>query len=91
MPRAPAIQGAATAPPPWFRYRIVWLAFALPAAAVIGSVASGVIAWRHADPVVVDRRVTHALAAEDAAEDATHARALAPAEVARNHAATPVR
>ncbi|MBS0446761.1 MAG: hypothetical protein JSR59_12525 [Proteobacteria bacterium] len=76
---------------PWFRYRIVWFMLALPVAAVIGSVASAVIATRHADPAIVDHRPTHALAAEDAAEGNGRARSMLPAEVGRNHATTPLR
>ena len=66
---------------PWWRFRIVWLVFGLPALAVAGSLASAAIAIRHADPVIA----VHRPAAEDAAA-ARHASAMEPAQQARNHA-----
>lgn len=74
---------------PWWRFGIVWLAFGLPAAAVVAATVSGVIAARGADPVVPE----YGVAARQAAEESlTREQAsLVPAELARNHAATPRR
>ncbi len=80
---------AATAAPglPWWRYRFVWLVVGLPAAAVVAATASGVIAARRADPVVPEYTSAAKQAAEESLsrEEATRV----PAELARNHAATP--
>ena len=58
---------------PWWRVRMVWLALAGPAAVVVASLATAVVAFRGADPVL------HAPVADGA---------MAPAVQARNHAAT---
>ena len=73
--------------PAWWRYRIVWLVFGLPAAAVVAATVSGVIAIRGADPVVPE----YGAAARRAAEDSLSREEVSrvPAELARNHAATP--
>ncbi|MFL6699019.1 MAG: hypothetical protein ACJ8GJ_17775 [Vitreoscilla sp.] len=72
---------------PWWRFRIVWLVVGLPAAAVMAATASGVIALHGADPVVPE----YGIAAHQAAEESlTRDQASrVPAELARNHAATP--
>ena len=74
-------------PAPWWRFGIVWLALGLPAAAVVGSVLSAVLAWRYIDPVVVDAPVT--VPATASADGTPRPNALEPAQRARNHAATP--
>jgi hypothetical protein len=66
--------------PPWWHFRMAWFVFALPAAAVVASTLSAVIAIRHADPLVERPRGPHP--ALQSAEDA----ATQPAELARNHA-----
>lgn len=74
-------------PAPWWRFGIVWLALGLPAAAVVGSVLSAVLAWRYIDPVVVD--APPAAQVTTPADGTPRANALEPAQRARNHAATP--
>jgi hypothetical protein len=84
---SPALE---TAPAlPWWRYRIVWLVFGLPAAAVVAATASGLIALHGADPVVPE----YGAAARRAAQESLtrEENAHVPAELARNHAATPRR
>ena len=78
---------APSAPLPWWRHPFVWLVFGLPAAAVVAATASGIIAIRGADPVVPE----YAEAARQAAEESLsrEEQAHVPAELARNHAATP--
>ncbi len=71
-----------TPTPRWWRFGMVWLAFGLPASAVIASTLSAVIAIRHADPLVDD----HRLAAHQPAEQSAEGAATLPAELARNHA-----
>jgi len=68
-------------PQPWWRFGIAWLAFGLPATAVLASTLSAVIAIRQADPVVDQHRVAAHQAADEAVDHATE-----PAEFARNHA-----
>ncbi len=69
---------AANKPPvPWWREPMVWLVVGGPAVVVVAAIATGVIAWRGADPVVSDP-----VAVKGASP-------LQPALVARNHAATP--
>jgi hypothetical protein len=76
-------------PLPWWRYRFVWLVFGLPFAAVVAATTSGVIAIRGADPVVPE----YSAAARQAAEESLSREEVSrvPAELARNHAATPRR
>ncbi len=71
---------------PWWRFRIVWLVFGLPASAVVAATASGIIAVRGADPVVPE----YGLAARQAAEESLTRDQVSrvPAELARNHAAS---
>ncbi len=78
---------AEPAPAPWWRFGIVWLTFGLPAMVVVAAIATGVIAWRHADAVVTP----HALATRTPNQPSSPGDALAPAVGARNHAATPSR
>ncbi len=76
----------------WWRYPFVWLVVGLPASAVVAATASGILAVRHADPVVQEYQagMRHA-AAEAAIERGAAHGALEPPERARNHAATPRR
>lgn len=76
---------AAIAPPPaprWWRFGMAWFAFGLPAAAVVASTVSAVIAIRHADPVVDAYRLAAHQVAGRRVQDAS----TLPAELARNHA-----
>ena len=78
---------ASTPPLPWYRHAFVWLVFGLPAAAVVAATTSGIIAIRGADPVVPE----YTNAARQAAEESLSREEASkvPAELARNHAATP--
>ena len=80
---------ASPTPPPWWRHGFVWLVFGLPVSAVVAATASGIIAIRGADPVVPE----YANAAKQAAEESLSREEATrvPAELARNHAATPRR
>ncbi|MBC7485062.1 MAG: hypothetical protein H7337_24890 [Rhizobacter sp.] len=84
-------QPVSETPLPWWRFKIVWLVFGLPATVVVASLVTGAIAWTHIDPVVTDARFTHPNAAEEVAEHGQPKSALEPAMTARNHAATPGR
>ena len=81
LPAVPAL--------PWWRFRIVWLVVGLPAAAVVGATVSGIIAVHGADPVVPEYGVAARQAAEESMTREQGSRV--PAELARNHAATPRR
>ena len=79
---------AETPPPaPWWRHAFVWLIFGLPASAVVAATASGIVAMRGADPVVPEYSEAARQAAEESLTREEGARV--PAELARNHAATP--
>jgi uncharacterized protein len=78
---------AAQVSQPWWRYRFVWLVAGLPASAVVAATASGIIAIRGADPVVAEYRDAARQAAEESLSREEASRI--PAELARNHAATP--
>jgi hypothetical protein len=84
-------QPGTEAPLPWWRFKIVWLVFGLPATVVVASLVTGGIAWTHVDPIVSDPRFSHSNAAEDVAEHGQAKNPLEPAMTARNHAATPGR
>ena len=84
----------AVAPAPakaWWRFPFVWLVAGLPACAVVAATASGIIAVRHADPVVDEYQAGLRQAADGAIERGAAHGAMEPAERARNHAATPKR
>ncbi len=80
------IAQTAPTPQPWWRFRMAWLAFGLPAAAVVAATLSAVIAVRHADVVVDDHGARTRMAAETSAEQGGRADPTEPAERARNHA-----
>ncbi|MBY0468949.1 MAG: nitrogen fixation protein FixH [Burkholderiaceae bacterium] len=65
---------------PWWREPMVWLVIGGPATVVVAAIATGIVAWRGADPLVLEAPVVSA---------APSNRALEPALTARNHAATP--
>jgi hypothetical protein len=67
---------------PWWRYKMVWLVISGPAAVVAASIVTMVLAWTHIDPVLDEP-------ASAAARVAAAKTAAAPAQQARNHAATP--
>jgi len=69
------IHGISHDPSPWWRHRMMWLVVGGPAVVVVAAITTGVIAARGAD-VVLHR--------DDVPE-----RSAAPAEVGRNHAASP--
>lgn len=68
---------------PWWRFPIVWLVVGGPAAVVVASIVTAIVAWRGADEVLVETP-----SARDAVAT-TRPSAATPALTARNHAATP--
>ena len=74
---APSVRGA-----PWWRVPMMYLVIGGPAAVVVASLVTAVIAYRGADEVITE--------STPAPHEATAAeRAAVPALKARNHAATP--
>jgi len=65
---------------PWWREPMVWLVIGGPAIVVVAAIGTGIVAWRGADPLVLDVPQANA---------APPSRAQEPALTARNHAATP--
>lgn len=65
---------------PWWRHAMVWVVIAGPLAVLIAGFVTLGIAWTHVDPVVTDHPAASARASAGPA---------APAQWARNHAATP--
>ena len=86
MPSSPPLSSATgrqvdpARPLPWWRFGMVWLVLAGPALVVVAGVVTMVIAYRHADRVVLEAPAPGA---------APLAGTTAPALQARNHAATP--
>ncbi|MEN9891294.1 MAG: hypothetical protein RLY78_1589 [Pseudomonadota bacterium] len=82
---APSVRSAAPGPDheeagrPWWRYGIVWLVVGGPLAVVVAGLTTAVIAYRHADEVLVDRATV---------QSAVRPSGETPAMMARNHAAT---
>jgi uncharacterized protein len=70
---------------PWWRFPIMWLVVGGPLAVVL---ASFVTAWLAIDGA--DASLATAPRAHDVAQGGVRARSQAPAQQARNHAATPV-
>ena len=89
MSRIPEPAATPARQQPWWRFGIVWLVVGLPASAVVGATASGVIAVRGADRVVPEYSDAARQAAEESMTREQGARL--PAELARNHSATPHR
>jgi hypothetical protein len=86
----PVAKTAAEPPPKaWWRFPFVWLVVGLPASAVVAATASGIIAVRNADPVVDEYKASLRQAAEESIVHGSAHGSLEPAELARNHAATP--
>jgi len=94
------IPGPASGPPgpsvsidaaPWWSFGIVWLVIGGPLIAVVFSVSMGITAWRHADIELKNTADAETIATGDAATLAARAatQPTAPAELGRNHAATP--
>ncbi|MEO6745599.1 MAG: nitrogen fixation protein FixH [Caldimonas sp.] len=88
MPARVFPQPLVTAAPPepaaaWWRFGIVWLALGGPAVVVVASLVTMAIAFNGADPIVPEARVPVVSTLGSAA------RATAPAQQIRNHAATP--
>ena len=73
--------GAEPKAAPWWRFPIVWFALAGPALVIVAGSATMVLAYRHADVVLVETPTATSLRSD--------ARAAAPALQGRNHAATP--
>ena len=84
MPASPAVNNPSIAPAPWWRFGMVWLVLSGPAAVVVASLVTAVVAWSHIDPLVTDPRL-----AAEVAVPADPKAPLAPAMKARNHAASP--
>lgn len=67
---------------PWWRHAMVWLVIAGPLAVVVASFITIGIAWTNIDPVISDTAAT-------SAQQRVPSGPGAPAQLARNHAATP--
>jgi len=78
---------------PWWHFGMAWFVIGLPVLVVVASLATAVIAWRHADTQVFDPPAQQQRAATGAGAiapaPAPGAGPLEPAQQARNHAATP--
>lgn len=70
-------------PKPWWRFAMVWLVLSGPAAVVVASIVTAVIAWQHIDPVIGQDPEPAPIRAGTPVTPAT------PALQARNHAAAP--
>jgi uncharacterized protein len=75
----------ANPPPPWWRLPIMWLVVGGPLAVVVASFVTAWLAIDGADPIV-----PHGSLVLEVARSGAKARGDAPAQQARNHAATPV-
>lgn len=79
-PAVPTVQ-------PWWRYGHVWLIISGPLLVVIAGFVTAFIALRNPDPVIAEDYYRQGLEINKTLGDP--ARSLAPAQQARNHAATP--
>lgn len=75
-----AIPAAVPTQRPWWRYGMVWMVIGGPLVVVVAAIATAVIAFRGADPVVTAAPAARAQQASSIAAQ--------PAMVGRNHAAT---
>ncbi len=74
---------------PWWKFGYVWLVIGGPAVVVVAALATGWIALRYGDPVVDQDYYRHGLEINAARPLAEKAAPLLPAELGRNHAASP--
>lgn len=77
---AKPLAGPVSVAPPWWRVGMVWLVVGGPAVVVVASIATGVIAYRGADEVLVNT--------PSARHAPVQPTGTTPALTARNHAAT---
>ena len=88
-----SVSPSAAPPVSWWRVRAMWLVVGGPVLVVLASIATAVIAVRHADPVLDKAEYARTLEAArrlPAAEREAALVKLQPAHQARNHAAAPV-
>ncbi|WP_395057072.1 FixH family protein [Polaromonas sp.] len=71
---------------PWWRYPLVWMVIAGPAAVVVAGFATLWLAIRTPDPVVAGDYYRRGI---EINQTLARDRSLAPAQQGRNHAATP--
>jgi hypothetical protein len=75
----------APAPPPWWKYGLVWMVISGPAVVVVAGVATLVIAVERPDPVLTPDYYRKGIEINRTLRDKAHL----PAVQGRNHAATP--
>ncbi|WP_256354639.1 MULTISPECIES: FixH family protein [unclassified Variovorax] len=75
----------ASAPPPWWRYPLVWLVIGLPAAVIVASLASAWLAMHTTDTVVEEDYYRKGIEINRTLAD----KSPVPAQMGRNHAMTP--
>ncbi len=73
-------------PRAWWREPMLWLVIGGPLSVVVASIVSAIVAWSAIDPVLSINDPSEAQSARVNTKSA-----LAPAQRARNHAATPVK
>jgi hypothetical protein len=91
MNSSTTVPPSAPAALPWWRSAMVWMVIAGPLTVVVASLATAVVAWRHIDPVIVTPDQGTLRASDDMSATSDPKDPLAPAQKARNHAATPAR
>lgn len=74
---------------PWWRYGLVWMVIAGPAAVVLASIVTVFIALSHPEVVIAEDYYRHGLEIDKKLEAEQRSKALMPAMQGRNHAATP--
>ena len=74
---------------PWWRYGLVWMVIAGPAAVVVASIVTVFIALGHPEVVIADDYYRRSLNIDKTLEAEQRSKALMPAMQGRNHAATP--
>lgn len=90
-PPLPAVSTDPRSNAPWWRVPMVWVVISGPLAVVVASLLTAVIAWRHIDPVIIDAGTGQVVgrAGDDVAVPLDPKDAMAPAQRARNHSASP--
>ena len=76
---------------PWWRVPMVWVVISGPLAVVVASLLTAVIAWKNIDPVILDNSTGQVIgrAGDEVAAPVNPKDAMAPAQKARNHSASP--
>jgi uncharacterized protein len=75
----------------WYREPMIWLVVSGPLVVVVASLVTAAVAWQHIDPVIQDPVHGVVRAGDNMAAGAKPGSPHTPAQMERNHSASPQR